>query len=167
MKIFSGPLGAVWGPFVMVFIEGDKQTMGPRSTTYKMLTSGAVGRGFEKLRFWGGGGGGGTPKFTILTPPQKPQKKLWGPQFWRFLSNFDNFDDFWGFSVRGVKSWNRSVVKIYMYMYTPKHTTFPHYRLLVMHVEHRSTTISGIAKICPPLPVDLTEWGFNHFFKKT
>ena len=53
MKIFSGPLGAVWGPFVMVFIEGDKQTMGPRSTTYKMLTSGAVGRGFEKLRFWG------------------------------------------------------------------------------------------------------------------
>ena len=81
MKIFSGPLGAVWGPFVMVFIEGDKQTMGPRSTTYKMLTSGAVGRGFEKLRFWGGGGGGGAQKLLILTPPQKPQKKLWGPQF--------------------------------------------------------------------------------------
>ena len=118
MKIFSGPLGAVWGPFVMVFIEGDKQTMGPRSTTYKMLTSGAVGRGFEKLRFWGGGGGG-TPKFTILTPPQRTPKKLWGPQFWRFLSNFDNFGDF---PLGGVKSWNRSVVKIYMYISTSRST---------------------------------------------
>lgn len=78
MKIFSGPLGAVWGPFVMVFIEGDKQTMGPRSTTYKMLTSGAVGRGFEKLRFWGGGGGGGYPKIHDFDPPPKVPKKAMG-----------------------------------------------------------------------------------------
>ena len=85
MKKISGQLGGVWGPFVMVFIEADKQTMGSGSTSYKHLSSGGLSRLLKNRVFGGGGGGGGTPKITIFDPPQKCQKKLWGPIFLTFF----------------------------------------------------------------------------------
>ena len=79
------------GPFFEVKKQGDKQTMGSRSTRDKMLTSGGLGRGFEKLQFWGGGGGGGPQKKIFLPPPKKPKKKLGDPFFLNFLKIFKIF----------------------------------------------------------------------------
>ena len=102
-----------------------------------------------------------TDRFHDFDPPPKTPKKAMGTPI---LTIFDDFDDFWGFSVRGGK-----IVKsvcgedIHVHKYIPKHT------FIVGFVSRNAcrasidTSISGIAKmvkLCSPQPVEIDDSRF-------